>query len=62
MLPDAALALIADNLARLSLDPVLYLKVAGAVVGPLMRAHAKPNGAGNGERLKASPDETAGSD
>jgi len=32
VLPDAALRSIADNLARLSLDPVLHLKVAVAVV------------------------------
>jgi hypothetical protein len=38
MLPDAALRSIASNLARLSLDPVLHLKIAAAVVGPLMNA------------------------
>jgi hypothetical protein len=36
MLPDAALRSIADNLAALRLDPLLHLKIAAAVVGPLM--------------------------
>ena len=36
MFPDAALRSIADNLAALCLDPVLHLKIAVAVVGPLM--------------------------
>jgi hypothetical protein len=36
MLSDVALRLIADNLARLRLDPLLHLKIAAAVVGPLM--------------------------
>jgi hypothetical protein len=37
VLPDTALRLIADNLARLNLDPVLHLKIAAAIVAPLMR-------------------------
>ena len=37
MLPDAALRRVADNLAALRLDPVLHLKIAVAVVGPLIR-------------------------
>ena len=41
MLPDAALRRIADNLAALRLDPVLHLKIAAAVVGPLMREDEK---------------------
>ena len=41
MLPDAALRRVADNLAALRLDPVLHLKIAVAVVGPLMREDEK---------------------
>jgi hypothetical protein len=37
MLSDVALRSIADNLAALRLDPLLHLKIAAAVVGPLMR-------------------------
>ena len=40
MLPDAALRSIADNLAALRLDPLLHLKIAAAVVAPLMRGDA----------------------
>jgi hypothetical protein len=32
-IPDAAVAQIAQNLARLELEPVLHLKIAAAVVG-----------------------------
>jgi len=41
VLPDAALRRIADNLAALRLDPLLHLKIAAAVVGPLMREDEK---------------------
>jgi hypothetical protein len=40
VLPDAALRSIADNLAALRLDPLLHLKIAAAVVAPLMRGDA----------------------
>jgi hypothetical protein len=36
VLSDAALRRVVDNLAALKLDPVLHLKIAVAVVGPLM--------------------------
>jgi hypothetical protein len=45
VLPDATLRSIADNLAALHLDPVLHLKIAIAVVAPLIRDETKPNGA-----------------
>jgi hypothetical protein len=40
MLPDAALRSIADNLAALRLDPLLHLKIAAAIVAPLMEGNA----------------------
>jgi hypothetical protein len=47
MLSDAALLAIAENLAKLKLPPVLHLKIAVAVVAPLMGGGATaPNGAG----------------
>jgi hypothetical protein len=45
VLPDAALRSIADNLAALRLDPLLHLKIVAAIVGPLIRDEAGPNGA-----------------
>jgi hypothetical protein len=42
VLPDTALRSIADNLTRLRLDPVLHLKIAVAVVAPLMRDDGIP--------------------
>jgi hypothetical protein len=45
VLPDATLRSIADNLAALRLDPVLHLKIAVAVVAPLIRDETRPNGA-----------------
>jgi hypothetical protein len=47
MLSDAALLAIAENLAKLKLPPALHLKIAVAVVAPLMGGGATaPNGAG----------------
>jgi hypothetical protein len=42
MLPDAALQSIADNLAGLRLDPLLHLKIAVAVVAPLLGQDIAP--------------------
>src|SRR5580700_8378874 len=39
---DAALRSIADNLAALRLDPVLHLKIAVAIVAPLMGGAGEP--------------------
>lgn len=51
-LPDAAVAQIAANLARLKLDPVLNLKIAAAVVAPLLSLDVTPE-------AKAPPDKPA---
>jgi hypothetical protein len=40
MLSDVTLRSIADNLAALRLDPLLHLKIAAAIVAPLMRGDA----------------------
>jgi hypothetical protein len=40
VLSDVALRSIADNLAALRLDPVPHLKIAVAIVGPLMGVEA----------------------
>jgi hypothetical protein len=48
MLSDPTLANIAENLARLGLPPVLHLKIAAAIVAPLMGVDEEP-------RTKISP-------
>ena len=55
MLPDAELRAIAANLAALRLDPVLHLKIAVAVVAPLMRESGPEKRAAIEDALRQDP-------